>query len=141
MYDFFFFNLMQGMLFFLCSSCCYFFFLLSVVAFWCCSESIQIDISENQWNKSSFFSSYEWIGNMSIVNIMYSCMISCCARKECIPNVVRWGRGRKRRKKILAFNNMHLIAFRDGITEKIRLEKLSEISKSNFAIKQGDKNV
>lgn len=31
---------------------------------------------------------------------------------------------------------MHLIACRDGISEKIRLENLSEISKSNFAIKR-----
>lgn len=67
------------------------------------------------------------IGNMSIVNIMYSCMISCCAVQGRIEE----------KKKVLAFNNMHLIACRVGITEKIRLENLSEISKSNFAIKQG----
>lgn len=40
--------------------------------------------------------------------------------------------------KVSAFNNMHLIACRVGITEEIRLESLSEISKSNFAIKQGE---
>lgn len=43
---------------------------------------------------------------------------------ELLPNGIR------------AFNNMHLIACRDGITEEIRLENLSEISKSNFAIKR-----
>lgn len=43
------------------------------------------------------------------------------------------------RRRIQAFNNMHPIACRDGITETTRFEICQKISKSNFATK-GDSN-
>lgn len=82
-------------------------------------RTFQIDISQNQWNKSSFFRT-NWQHGALWKNIMYSCMISCCAWEFLF----------------LAFNNMHLIACRNGITEEIRFEICQKISKSNFAIKQ-----